>query len=242
MSDWLADLREEKQRAIARSQEHTESVAAAKAELEKQQSEIIAAVKKLQVEPLLLELQNDILADHPYIFDAYIKREVKSRADAVAGEVLEAVPLSGLLDSGSQDLAAELADGRYISQVSWRLRLNLKDLDGNPARPRDIVISINSAGASINDRSLEELTRDEFQSALVEAFREASRRPHSAGDPGRRRRRRAWYKRLLRSAVPVSAVQQRWAVIILVLIVVLAVAFGLYAKQILDVLLRRVGF
>lgn len=242
MSDWLTDLREEKQKAIAQSKEHSVSVAAAKTELEKQQGEILTMLSELQVEPLLLQLQNDILVDHPFIFDASIKREVKSRADAVAGEIVEPTPLSGSLDKQSIGISAGLSDGRYISEVNWRLRLNFKDLEGNPARPKEIVVAITPSGASVGDRELGDLMRDEFQSALVAAFRDASNRSRSGDSLGRRHKRRAWHRRLLQAAFPVSAMQQRWAIAILFLIVILAVAFGLYARQIIDILLRRVAF
>lgn len=177
MSNWLDKLKQDKERAIevAKSQQ---------IQLEKERQEkfeetvrahnsIIALLRVVQVEKLLLQLVNDVIADHPQYPTAYLHRhlyyakgkgmfsprapEDKRYASDYLWPKKEAWPLPDEL---------EFPNGFYITEVSWYLSLYSRT-ESHYEYDYFLRVSITANGLKINKKTVFPITSENVETAIA---------------------------------------------------------------------------
>jgi hypothetical protein len=199
MTDWLKDLREEKEQAIARTRGAGPQVAG---EVDQAETQLAAIIQGIGIEPLLQQFMDDVLRDHPLFVDSSLNRTVFGRAagDGLAHEDRESAPWSGPVEGNFLPSALELGGGRTISRVDWRLHLNFRQRHSHQPQLNDILVAASAQGVQVNNEVLAIPTAEKFKTALINAFRESTQPAPLHGV--RHKRRRRWYKRLWQSVFP----------------------------------------
>ncbi len=236
MTDWLDELREEKQRAMALAQAGASQRASAENQLRGAQEQLVATINRVEVERLLAEFTREILRDHPLFPNSFVSRTVISRGSDSSQAAKESPPWSGRFENNFLPQHLELANGRYVVRVDWRLHLNSQRLNGETPKSRDIHISISAQGVQVDGQFLPAPTADHLKSALVDAFRHTLPggtlqpervRTYRQRKPRRRGHRRGW-RALLVSGRPM----RRTVIAVALIIIVLSALLGVMVKEI----------
>jgi hypothetical protein len=223
-TDWLAELRESKQQAIARAQaagaEQQAVQQTAQEQLQAEQSRLAALIQDAQIEHLLQEFCSEILQGHPNFVGYSLTRTVRSRAAGSTIECTEPDPWTGPVENNA---LSALGNGRYMSAVDWKLQSNYHGTNGHELKPLRILIATTAAGIRLDGQMLSAPTAENFKQSLLAAFKTtlrtfSRRRSH--------RHHRRWYRRFFKALFPtgkLSAVLVAGTVIIILLSAALAV-------------------
>ncbi len=115
-ADWLAELRQSKQQAIARVHaeraEHRTLLQTAEERLQYEHSTLAAHIGYMQIETLLQEFCAEILDGHPEFFGYSLSRTVRSRAVESATECKESDPWTGPVENRPLPRNLDLGNGR----------------------------------------------------------------------------------------------------------------------------------
>src|SRR5438477_12951402 len=126
MTDWLAELRQEKQQAIERAGTRTAAPPNGIADrLESEQQHMAALIQTIGIEALLQQFVDEILRDHPRFVDPTLNRIVTIRdaGTSLAREEKEGAPWSGPVAGNFLPAALGPPGGHVVSRVDWRLHL-----------------------------------------------------------------------------------------------------------------------
>jgi hypothetical protein len=225
-TDWLADLRESKQQAIARARDKGAGQQAlwqtAEERLRFRQTTLAALIGQTQLETLLQEFCVEILRDHPNFLGYSLRRTVRSRSAASAVERTEPDPWSGPVENNPLPQDLDLGNGRHVTAVDWKLRSDYNSMDWHELRPLTIHVSATTAGVKLDGQLLSPPTVETLKRALLDAFKATL---HTLGRRRGHRHRRSWYRRLWRTLFPrskVSITQVAGSIIVITLSVVFA--------------------
>ena len=231
MSEWLDDLRKLKGQAFEDARSKTDRVTSPHASTEQQlmreQNQILTLMQNIQVEPLLQQLLNEILKDHPWLSNPSLIRTVISRSVSSAADFIELAPWSGPLENNLLPESVNLPEGRFIVEIGWKLQQNYSAVGSRIGFP-GFQVSITAFGVQINGQGLSKPTSEEFKSGVLRVFRSALQ-PRTGHRPSRRHHR-PWYKRLWRLFFPDSQPKRLYLVIALAM-VVLAIVLGIFVAQ-----------
>lgn len=234
MTDWLADLRQEKQQAIERSRAQaadTQSTVASR--LSAEQQRLAALIQTIGIEKLLQQFVDEILRGHPLFVDPSLNRTVTSReaGSSLAREEKEDAPWSGPVAGNLLPATLALGDGRFVSRVDWRLHLNHRAPYNEQLKLDDLLVSASAQGVLLNGEALAAPTAEQFKSALVAAFRQTTQASLAPGVRRTRRRRRRWYNRLWESIFPSNQPARIYIALIIVAMLVLVLVISLFSAQ-----------
>lgn len=226
-NDWLAELRESKRQAIARSEaagiEQLAVRQTAQEQLRAEQSKLAALLQNTQIEHLMLEFCSEILQGHPNFVGYTLTRTVHSRVAGSTNECIESEPWTGPVENNSLASEFDLRNGRFVSAVEWKLQSNYCSTQGHELKPLRITIATTAAGIKLDGQMLPAPTGEKFKQALLAAFKATL---HTFSRRRSHRHHRRWYRRLFKALFPtgkLSAALVAGAIIVILLSAALAV-------------------
>lgn len=235
MTDWLDELRQEKQQAIARTQTARNAApqyGSAADRLQAEQRQLAALIQNIGIEPLLRQFVDDVLRDHPLFVDPTLTRTVTGR-DSAGGPALEekeGPPWSGPLAGNHLPPALVLGSSRVVSRVDWRLHLNYRQQYSDQLQLSDILITATAQGVQVGGDLLAEPTAEKFKTALIAAFRQSTQPSLPPGVRRARRKRRRWYHRLWESVFPANQPTRIYVAMIIVVVLILVVVISVLSS------------
>ncbi len=227
--DWLAELRQSKQQAIARAQAASDErqvfYRTAQEQLQADQSALAAFIQTARIEPLLREFCTEILDGHPNFLGCELTRTVRSRAAGSSVDITEPEPWTGPVDQQALSSELNLGNGRYIRAVEWRLQSNYRSTEGHELKPFRIAIATAATGIRLDGQLLSAATAEHFQRALLDAFNGTM---HGFSRRRSHRHHRRWYERLWKALFPTGKASLALMVgTVLVILLSAALAFQL---------------
>ncbi len=233
-TDWLAELRESKRQAIAHahaaSAEQDRVWQSAEESLRAEQSILAALVHEAQVENLLQEFCAEILCGHPNFSGYSLSRTVRSRAAGSTIECSESGPWTGPVENNALSPELDLANGRYVSAVDWKLHSNYLGSNGHTLKPLRISIATTAAGITLDGQRLSSPTAENFKAALLDTFGRtlrtfSRRRSH--------RHHRTWYRRFGKALIPGSKLSAT-LVVGSIIVMALSMALAIHLAQVIS--------
>ncbi len=234
-TDWLAELRESKQQAIARAQaagaEQQAVQQTAQEQLRAEQSKLAVLIQNVQIEHLLQEFCSEILHGHPNFVGYSLIRTVRSRAAGSTIECTESDPWTGPVENNALSAELDLGNGRYVSAVDWKLQSNYHGTNGHELKPLRIAIATTAAGIKLDGQMLSAPTAENFRQALLTAFK-TTLRTFSRRRSHRHHRRR--YRRLFKALFPTGKLSAA-LVAGTVIVILLSAALAVHIAQVVGV-------
>ncbi len=232
-TDWLAELRQSKQQAIARAQAASDErevyYATAQEQLQADEAKLAALIQHTRVEPLLKEFCTEILHGHPNFLGYALTRTVRSRAVGSPVDVAEPAPWTGPVENHALSSELALGNERFVSAVEWKLQSNYRGTQGHELRPLRIAIVTTAAGIRLDGQLLATPTAESFQRALLDAF-QATLRTFSRRRSHRHHRR--WYQQVWRVLFPTGKLSLA-LVVGTVVVILLSAALAVHMAQVI---------
>jgi len=234
MTDWLEELRQEKQQAIERTRAHgADANPGATGRLESEQQQLAVLIRNVGIEPLLQQFVDEVLRDHPLFVNPTLNRTVTSRdaATSLAREEKEGAPWSGPVAGNFLPAALELPGGRVVTRVDWRLHLSHRTQYSSQLLLNDLLVSASTQGVQVNSETLAAPSAETFKAALISAFRAITQPTLPPGVRRARRRRRSWYNRLWESIFPASQPARVYIALIIVVMLILVMVISILSAR-----------